>query len=174
MMKFVEGVISLMRRNYNQGIAVLLSIQNQLGLKLQTSRFSNSSVSNYEEERKLIGREVEDQFLNQIRKIYLLFLSYGYYSIAEFHSCSRLIHLQRQIGVPVHFQMGLNYNYYMCEGILSHCQNKFKDAEQYFLKAKKLQAAKLEPPFSLALNYLQLMVNAESESEKTITIKRAQ
>lgn len=70
--------------------------------------------------------------------------------------------------------MGLNYNYYMCEGILNHCEKKFKEAEPFFLKAKNLYSAKLEPPFSLAMNYLQLMVNAESESEKAQMIKRAQ
>jgi hypothetical protein len=31
---FIEGVINLMRRNYNEAIALLLAIQKQLGFNL--------------------------------------------------------------------------------------------------------------------------------------------
>ena len=49
MRRFVEGVISLMRRNHNEGIIVLLSIQSDLGFQMDaTSRCSNESRSQLE------------------------------------------------------------------------------------------------------------------------------
>ena len=47
----------------------------------------------------------------------------------------------------------------MSLGIISHCDRKFKEAESHFIKAKAMYENKLEPPFSLALNYLQLLHN---------------
>lgn len=50
----------------------------------------------------------------------------------------------------------------MCEGIIHHCDKDFIKAESHFLKALTMYDNKLEPPFSLALNCLQIMVNAKS------------
>jgi hypothetical protein len=74
-MKFVEGVIELMRRNHQEGVDSLQSIQDDLGFRLE---FSKSSGKEKEEK----GSNVADEFLNEIRKVYLMFLSYGYYSIS--------------------------------------------------------------------------------------------
>lgn len=38
-MKFIEGVIGLMRRNHQEGVDSLLSIQDELGFRLE---FTNS------------------------------------------------------------------------------------------------------------------------------------
>lgn len=55
MRRFVEGVISLMRRNYNEGIVILLSIQEDLGFKLQIDSRC-SSLSMKDSERKICSR----------------------------------------------------------------------------------------------------------------------
>ncbi len=52
----------------------------------------------------------------------------------------------------------------MCEGIIYHCDKDFVQAETHFLKACTMYDNKLEPPFSLALNCLQIMIN-ENEDE---------
>jgi hypothetical protein len=49
----------------------------------------------------------------------------------------------------------------MCEGIIAHCDKEFKEAEIHFKKASKIYDNRLEPPFSLALNCLQIMVNSD-------------
>jgi hypothetical protein len=54
----------------------------------------------------------------------------------------------------------------MCEGILAHCDKEFKQAELHFRKASKIYDNRLEPPFSLALNCLQIMVNSNKEDER--------
>ena len=160
MRRFVEGVISLMRRNYNEGIIVLLSIETDLGFNLAIE----SRCSTHSDASGVMDREgVIDEELNELRKIYLLFLSYGYMTISEFHSAYRLMELQREMGVPAYFELGLSYNREICLGILQHCDRKFKDAESHFIKAKALYEHKLEPPFSLALNYMQRMLASEGE-----------
>ncbi len=55
-----------------------------------------------------------------------MFLSYAYFSISEFHSAKRFIELQKEIGVPQYFELGLSYNYEMCMGIIQHCDRKFR------------------------------------------------
>ena len=108
MRRFVEGVISLMRRNYNEGIIVLLSIQGDLGFHLDTP--SRCSSTNSRLEVRSVYNAVKDEFLNELRKSYLLFLSYGYLTVGEFHSSLRLMEVQKEIGVPSYFELGLSYN----------------------------------------------------------------
>lgn len=67
-----------------------------------------------------------------------MFLSYAYFSISEFHSAKRFIELQKDIGVPQYFELGLSYNYEMCMGIIQHCDRKFRQAESHFVKAKAM------------------------------------
>lgn len=81
--------------------------------------------------------------------------------------------LQKEIGVPAYFELGFSYNYEMCLGIMKHCERKFGEAERHFIKAKAIYEKKLEPPFSLALNYLQLMMGAESEVQRLEMIEEA-
>lgn len=61
----------------------------------------------------------------------------------------------------------------MCEGIISHCDKMFKEADRHFSNAFLLYDDKLQPPFSLALNYIQLMVNAKSQEEKQAMIAKS-
>jgi hypothetical protein len=89
-----------------------------------------------------------------------MFLSYGYYNLSEFRICRKLFHLQLLMGVPEYFQLGFSYNLEMCEGIIRHCDKEFIEAEAHFQKAATMYDNKLEPPFSLALNCLQIMVNS--------------
>jgi hypothetical protein len=70
------------------------------------------------------------------------------------------------LGVPQNFQLGFDYNLEMCEGIINHCNKNFLKAEDHFQKAANIYDSKLEPPFSLALNCLQIMVNAITTDEK--------
>lgn len=61
----------------------------------------------------------------------------------------------------------------MCLGIIQHCDRHFQEAQAHFIKAKAIYEKKLEPPFSLALNYLQLMIHSESEVAKLEMIEEA-
>jgi hypothetical protein len=54
----------------------------------------------------------------------------------------------------------------MCLGIIQHLERNFKEAQSHFIKAKAIYDNKLEPSFSLALNYLQLTINSDSEVAK--------
>ena len=91
-----------MRRNHNEGIIVLLSIQGDLGFQLDAaSRLSSDTPSRLDVRQT--NKEIKDEFLNELRKSYLLFLSYGYLIIGEFHSSMRLMEVQKEIGVPSYF-----------------------------------------------------------------------
>ena len=81
--------------------------------------------------------------------------------------------LQRDIGVPPYFELGLSYNQELCMGVILHCDRKFREAETHFIRAKAIYDYKLEPPFNLALNYLQLLVNSNSEVEKLSLVEEA-
>jgi tetratricopeptide (TPR) repeat protein len=169
--RFVEGVIALMRRNPNEGIILLLSVQEDLGFCLEAPSRCGSSRSDFSP--RLASREVEDEFAAELKKVYLLFLSYGYITVGEFETATRLIDLQTEVGVPGYFELGLSYNREVCLGILRHCQAAYEEAEKHFLKAKALYENKLEPPFSLALNYLQRMLHCESEVGRLELVEEA-
>lgn len=74
--------------------------------------------------------------------------------------------LQKGLGIPIYFELGFSYNFEMCLGIIQHLERNFKEAQSHFIKAKAIYDNKLEPSFSLALNYLQLMINSDSEVYK--------
>ena len=61
----------------------------------------------------------------------------------------------------------------MCEGIISHCEKNFLQAEAHFQRASTMYDNKLEPHFSLALNCLQIMVNSQTAEEKTKHAEKA-
>lgn len=61
----------------------------------------------------------------------------------------------------------------MCLGIIKHLERNFKEAQSHFIKAKAIYDNKLEPCFSLALNFLQLMINSDSEVAKLEMIEEA-
>lgn len=54
-----------------------------------------------------------------------MFLSYGFFSLAEFSFSLQLMQLQQELRVPPYFERGLSYNMHLCEGIILHCHRKF-------------------------------------------------